>query len=330
MGFSLGILGLPNVGKSTLFSALSSNQVDIQNYPFTTIDPNVGVVSVPDERLQFIHETLKSKKVIPTYIEFYDIAGLVKGAHKGEGLGNQFLSHVRAVDAIAHVVRCFKIEGIVHVHGDVNPIRDIEIIETELILSDMELLERKISNLRSQAKTGDKKVIAKLTLCERLHAHLGEGKLAIEFEFPEEEEELQKELALITFKPVLYVANVDESGNPDEILKIKQFADKRGFLVVPICSKIELELSQMTREEAREYREALDIKESGLLSIIKEGYKLLNLITFFTSNDKETHAWTVADGTTVQKSAGKVHSDMERGFIASEVAHFDDLKSYAS
>lgn len=330
MGFSLGIVGLPNVGKSTLFSALCANKVDIQNYPFTTIDPNIGVVPVPDERLKFIHENLKSKKAVATTIEFYDIAGLVKGAHKGEGLGNQFLSQIRNVDAIAHVVRCFDSGQIMHVSGAVDPIKDIEIVETELILSDLELVDRKIRVLKIQAKTGDKKNSAKLTVCEKLYDHLSQGKLAIHFDFNLDEEELKAELALLTIKPVLYIANVDETGNVDRVANIKDFSTLKGFSVVPICSKLELDLAEMDEASAREYREVSGIKQSGLASLTISGYELLGLITFFTSNDKETHAWTIRKGTSVQRAAGKIHSDMEKKFIAAEVIHFDDLQNFPS
>lgn len=328
MGFSLGLIGLPNVGKSTLFSALSKNAVDIQNYPFTTINPNIGVVNVPDERLAFIHEVLKSKKRIPTFIEFYDIAGLVKGAHKGEGLGNQFLSYIRTVDAIAHVIRCFPLSQITHVYGKIDPIADIEIIETELIFSDLETVNRKISTLRSQVKTGDKKSSEKLTFFENLKTHLEKGLLAKDFEH-EFTEDITNEISLLTIKPVIYIANIDETGNKDQVDRIKEFAQKRKAPIVPICSKLELELSDMEENEAKEYRIASGLN-SGLSELITAGYKLLDLITFFTSNNKESHAWTINRNGKAIEAAAKIHSDMARGFIAVDVIHFDDLKRYPS
>ncbi len=305
MGFSLGIIGLPNVGKSTLFNLLSKAKAEVSNYPFCTIDPNVGVVEVSDERLKKIQEIMKAKKALPTVIEFYDIAGLVKNAHKGEGLGNQFLSHIRKVDAIVHVVRCFKDPNIVHVDGSVEPKRDIEIINTELILADLAVVEKKIANLkpacrqaRLKAKSGDKKILVEIEKLEEFKKGLQEGK---------PDKNFQSDLDLLTLKPMLYVANVDEG---------------EGFEgAVPISIKLEAEIAELTDKDKQE----LGLKASGLSKLIKASYELLDLITFFTANDKECRAWTVKAGTKVPQAAGKVHSDMEKGFIAADVVSYADL-----
>jgi len=307
MGFTLGIIGLPNVGKSTLFNALSRARAEVSNYPFCTIKPNVGVVEVPDERLYQIQQIMDSKKAVPTAIEFYDIAGLVKGAHKGEGLGNQFLSHIREVDAIAHVVRCFSKQDIAHVEGNVDPIADIEIIETELILADLAMVEKQLEETKIKAKSGDKKILAQVAELETINNRLAEGKPAGVSELP-----------LLTAKPILYVANVDESGNKDLVDLIKQ---KTGSLVVPICAQLEAEIADLSPEEAKE----LGYESTGLDQLIHQGYKLLDLITFFTANNKECRAWTTTTGTKIPAAAGKIHSDMERGFISSEVVNAADL-----
>ncbi len=302
MGFSLGIIGLPNVGKSTLFNLLSKAKAEVSNYPFCTIDPNVGVVEVPDERLKKIQEIMKSKKALPTVIEFYDIAGLVKNAHKGEGLGNQFLSHIRKVDAIVHVVRCFKDPNIVHVDGSVDPKRDVEIINTELILADLAVVEKRIANLKLKAKSGDKKILVEIETLEQFKKTLQEGK---------PDKNFQSELDLLTLKPVLYVANVDEK---------EEF---EGFL--PISIKLEIEIAELSPEDAEAFRQESGIKEPGAARLINASYQLLDLITFFTANDKECRAWTVKSGTKVPQAAGKVHSDMEKGFIAADVVSYADL-----
>ncbi len=307
MGFSLGIVGLPNVGKSTLFNALSRAKAEVSNYPFCTIDPNVGVVEVPDERLYMVQKIIGAPKAIPTVIEFTDIAGLVRGAYKGEGLGNQFLSHIREVDAIAHVVRCFKSEGTVHVDGEMDPARDIETIKLELILADLAVVEKKLSEVKAKAKTGEQKLL-------KLRDALARG-------IPAREVDLSTELPLLTGKPVLYVANIDESGNRDELAVIQKIAEEEKAKVVPICAKIEAEVLELSPEEARE----LGYEETALPRLIRAGYELLDLITFFTANNKESRAWTVQKGTAAPKAAGKIHSDMERGFIAAEVIHYDDL-----
>lgn len=314
MGFSLGIVGLPNVGKSTLFNALSRAKAEVSNYPFCTIDPNVGVVEVPDERLYMVQKIIGAPKAIPTVIEFTDIAGLVKGAHKGEGLGNQFLSHIREVDAIAHVVRCFKSEGTVHVEGEVDPARDIEIITLELILADLAVVEKKLSEVKAKAKAGGEKLLKEVDDLQKLREALARG-------IPARKAGIATELSLLTSKPVLYVANIDESGNKDELAVIQKIAEDEKAKVVPICAKIEAEILELSPEEAKE----LGYEEAALPQLIRAGYELLNLITFFTANNKESRAWTAEKGTPAPKAVGKIHSDMEKGFIAADVIHYDDL-----
>jgi len=314
MGFSLGIVGLPNVGKSTLFNVLSKAKAEVSNYPFCTINPNVGVVEVPDERLSQVQKIMGSPKAIPTVIEFYDIAGLAKGAHKGEGLGNQFLSNIREVDAIAHVVRCFSSQEIAHVAGEVNPKRDIETINIELNLADLVLVDKRLEGVKAKAKAGEKKFIKEAEVLQRLRDALDAGKPARSVKIADNERDYVKDLPLLTFKPVLYVANVDESGNPDQIKKLPDKA-------VSICAKLEAEIVELSPTDKKE----LGLESSGLQRLIHSGYELLDLITFFTANQKECRAWTVKQGTKVPQAAGKVHSDMERGFIAADVVHYNDL-----
>jgi len=323
MGFSLGIVGLPNVGKSTLFNALSKAKADVSNYPFCTISPNVGIVEVADERLNNVAKIIGSPRAIPTVMEFTDIAGLVKGAHKGEGLGNQFLSHIREVSAIAHVVRCFSAADIVHVTGEVDPKRDIELVEVELILADLAMIDKKFEPVKKALKTGDKNILKFLHLLEKIKEALDQGKPARELlpSMNSEDVKLLKDLPLLTLKPVLYVANVDESGNPDQVEKIKQI----GSPVVSICAKLEAEISELSAEDANAYLKEIGMGETALKRLIRSGYELLDLITFFTANDKEARSWTVKRGAAAPEAAGKVHSDMERGFIAAEVVHYNDL-----
>ncbi len=334
MGFTCGIVGLPNVGKSTLFNALTSGNAEASNYPFCTIDPNVGVVPVPDARLRRLAEIYRSPRVVPTTLEFVDIAGLVRGASKGEGLGNQFLSHIREVDAIIHIVRCFDDDNVVHVHGSVQPGRDIEIVETELILKDLETVERKISETRTKAKSGDKKLQAEADSYERLRQHLLSGRLAHYYRVPSAEDaQWVRQLHLLTTKPVIYVCNVRESDLGKEspyVLEVREVAAREHARVAVISAEVEAELAELPEAEREPFLQDLGLKESGLHQIVREGYTLLRLITFFTANAKELHAWTVPDGTTAPAAAGRVHTDFEAGFIRAEVMRFEDLDRFGS
>lgn len=330
MGFKLGIVGLPNVGKSTLFNALAATHVPVSNYPFCTIDQNLGVVAVPDERLGKIARIIGSAKAVPTTIEFVDIAGLVKGASCGEGLGNQFLGHIREVDAIAHVVRCFADPSVVHVTGELDPIGDIEIIDAELLMADMATVEKRRKQLEAKVKSGDKESIQEVSVLKRVYEGLSKGQPAREINLTPEGKKYIFSLHLLTQKPLIYIANVGEDQHPDDPW-VKKIEDKaNGVAVVPICAKIEAEVEDFSLAEAAEYLKEIGIAESGFAKLIRVGYKLLNLATFFTANEKEAHAWTVERGTKVPQAAGKVHSDMERGFIRAEVVSFTVLKQAGS
>lgn len=327
----LGIVGLPNVGKSTLFNSLTKAGAESANYPFCTIDPNVGVVAVPDERLKLLGDLYHSKKVTPAVIEFVDIAGLVKGASKGEGLGNQFLSNIREVDAIVHVVRCFEDSNVVHVDGNVNPLRDIETINLELIFSDLEILERRIAKAAKGARM-DKEQAKELAMLERVKERLEDGKLAIGFETEDEdEEEYFKNLNLLTAKPVIYAANVGEEDLANDgadnagVQAVREYAKETGSEVFAICAQIEEEISELDDEERQMFLDDLGLKESGLEKLIRASYHLLGLMSFLTSGEDETRAWTIKQGTKAPQAAGKIHTDFERGFIKAEVVNYKDL-----
>ncbi len=332
----LGIVGLPNVGKSTLFNSLTKAGAESANYPFCTIDPNVGVVAVPDERLKALGDMYRSRKVTPAVIEFVDIAGLVKGASKGEGLGNQFLSNIREVDAIVHVVRCFADDNVVHVDGSVNPMRDIETINLELIFSDLEVLERRLAKVIKAARM-DKAAAREQAFLERIKAYLESGKPAKSLEVTDEDElALMKEYNFLTWKPVIYAANVSEEDLGDDgasnamVAEVRSFAKSENSEVFVICAKIEQEISELDADEKAMFLEDLGLKESGLEKLVKASYSLLGLMSFLTAGEDETRAWTIRIGTKAPQAAGKIHSDFERGFIKAEVVNYKDLLEQGS
>jgi GTP-binding protein YchF len=335
MGFSCGIVGLPNVGKSTLFNSLSSAKAEAQNFPFCTIEPNVGIVTVPDHRISALAKVYKSEREIPTTIRFVDIAGLVRGASKGEGLGNQFLSHIREVDAVAHVVRCFADDNVIHVEGKVDPVADVATINTELCLKDLETANKRLERARKQSKGGDPVEKLAITVCERLVAHLDEGKPARSLSFDEKEAPIVRELSLLTAKPTFYVANVDEgslgnlTANP-HYAAIKQLADSEGAQVVPICAALEAQIAELDPADRPEFLASAGLEEPGLNAVIRAGYSLLGLATFLTAGKQEVRAWTIHKGATAPQAAGVIHSDFERGFIKAEVIWWEDLVKLGS
>lgn len=333
MAIACGIVGLPNVGKSTLFNALTSNEAEAANYPFCTIDPNVGIVSVPDSRLKSLSESYLTDSEVPTTVEFVDIAGLVKGASKGEGLGNQFLANIRQCDAVAHVVRCFQDDNVVHVHGGVDPLHDIDIIESELVFRDIDSVDKRIHTLHKLVRANDKDAKEETELMSQLNAHLDSGKPARSFTCDDKGRAAIKVLQLLTDKPVMYIANTNEEGvtkGNEFVDAVRKRANEEGAVVVPICAKIEAEISLLDPSDRELFLSDLGMSEPGLDRVIREAYKLLGLITYFTAGKKECRAWTVREGSTAPQAAGVIHTDFEKGFIRAEVMSYADWERLGS